>query len=160
MISPGLIAATASFAVLSLAMPAADAAAQTLKSVAGTYTLVTNPSFGDKPRGMMILAPDGRYVNIVGRATLPKIASGARIKGTPEENKMVVDSTIAHYGHYTIDDGGKTLTMNIEMSTFPNWDGTTQKRPLKVSGDQLSYTVPTPSTGGGTPVEIVWKRIK
>jgi len=31
---------------------------------------------------------------------------------------MVVDGSIAHYGRYTVDDGGKTLTLHIESSTF------------------------------------------
>src|SRR5207302_2023394 len=79
-------------------------------------------------------------------ATPPKIAAGARVKGTPAENKAVAEGSIAHYGRYVVEDGGKTLTMHIETSTFPNWDGTTQKRPMKVSGDTLSYIVPTPST--------------
>jgi hypothetical protein len=81
------------------------------------------------------------------------------MKGTAEENKAVLDGSVTHYGRYTIDDGGKTLTMHIEVSSFPNWDGTTQSRPLKVSGDQLTYTVPTPSAGGA-PNDVVWKRIK
>jgi len=152
-------AAAASILCVSLAMPAGDAAAQSAQTVAGTYTAVSVPVFGDKPRGTLILGTDGRYALIVGRATLPKIASGARTKATTEENKAVVDGSIAHYGRYTIDDGGKAITFHVEMSTFPNWDGGSQKRPLKVSGDTLSYTVTTPSTGG-PPAEVVWTRIK
>ncbi len=72
---------------------------------------------------------------------------------------MVVDGTIAHTGTYTIDDGGKTLTLHIQTSTFPNWDGTAQKRPFKVSGDTLTYTVAAPSAGGPA-AEVVWKRVK
>ena len=72
---------------------------------------------------------------------------------------MVVDGSIAHYGRYTVDDGGKTLTLHIESSTFPNWNGTMQQRALKVSGDTLSYTVATPSTGGA-PNDVVWRRVK
>ena len=45
-----------------------------------------------------------------------------------------------------------------ETSTFPNWDGTEQKRPFTVTSDELKYTVAAAS-GGGT-VTIVWKRTK
>ena len=159
MIDPRMFAATASFAVLTLAFPAGDAVAQTTRSVAGTYALVANATLGDKPRGLMILDLDGNYVNVVRRATLPKIASGSRLGGTPDENKELVGGAIAHYGRYSIDDDGKTLTLRIEMSTYPNWDGTIQKRPLTISGDQLSYTVPA-SSASGTPVEVIWKRVK
>jgi hypothetical protein len=150
---------TAISTALLLAAFVAPASAQSMQSVAGTYSLVTNPNFGDQPRGQMILTPDGRYSSVTARSRLPKIAAGNRMKGTAEENKAVLDGSVTHYGRYTIDDGGKTLTMHIEVSSFPNWDGTTQIRPLKVSGDQLTYTVPTPSAGGA-PNDVVWKRIK
>src|SRR5260221_13979003 len=144
---------------LALAVPAGDAAAQTMKSVAGGYSAVSVPAFGDKPRGMMILTANGRYTIVVGSASMAKIASGARTKATAAENKMVVDSSIAHYGKYTIDDGGKAITFHVEMATFPNWDGQPQKRALKVKRDTLSYTVTAPSAGG-PPNDVVWKRVK
>jgi hypothetical protein len=144
--------------LFALALPT-GVSAQSVKSVAGTYTIVTSEAFGKGARGTLTLGGDGRYSVVLMRASLPKFASGARTKGTPDENRAVVDGSIAHVGKYTIDDGGKTLTFHIEASTFPNWDGQSQKRPLKVSGDVLSYTVPAPSTGGPA-TELVWKRIK
>jgi hypothetical protein len=133
--------------------------AQDAQSVAGTYAPVKIPAFGDQPRGQMILTADGRYSILVSRADMPKIAAGTRTNATPEENKMVVNGSIAHTGRYTIDDGGKSITFHVETSTFPNWNGTTQKRPLKVQGDTLSYVVTAPSAGGG-PNETLWKRVK
>jgi hypothetical protein len=90
---------------------------------------------------------------------LAKIAAGSRTQGTPDENKAVVHGSIAHTGRYTIDDGGKSITFHIETSTFPNWNGTSQKRALKLEGDTLSYTVTQPSAGGA-PNDVVWKRIQ
>jgi hypothetical protein len=90
---------------------------------------------------------------------MAKIAAGARTKGTPEENKAVVDGSIAHTGRYTIDDGGKSITFHVETSTFPNWNGTTQKRPLTVKGDMLTYTVTAPSNGSA-PNDVTWRRVK
>ncbi len=152
-------AAGASVLFLALAIPAGNAAAQTMKSVAGSYTAVSVPAFGDKPRGMMILTADGHYTIVIGRASLAKIAAGARTKATAAENKMVVDGSIGHFGKYTIDDGGKAITFHVAMATFPNWDGQPQKRALKVKGDTLSYTVTAPSDGG-KPNDVIWKRIK
>ena len=152
------VGAVAATLILCLSL-VGETAAQTMKSVAGTYSAVTVPAYGDNPRGTLILTADGHYSIIIARATLPKIAAGVRTKGTAEENKMVVDGTIAHTGTYTIDDGGKTLTLHIQTSTFPNWDGTAQKRPFKVSGDTLTYTVAAPSAGGPA-AEVVWKRVK
>jgi hypothetical protein len=145
---------------LPLALVAGEAAAQpTMKSVAGTYSAVSNPAFGDKPRGQMILAPDGHYNLVITRQKIAPVAAGARNKGTDAENKALVDGSIAHYGKYTIDDGGKAITFHVDVSSFPNWDGKPQKRALKVSGDSLTYTVTAPSTGGA-PIDATWKRIK
>ena len=133
--------------------------AQSTKTVAGTYSPVKVEAFGDKPRGQMILTADGHYSIVLSRAEMPKIASGTRTKATAEENKSVVDGSIAHSGRYTIDDGGKSITFHVETSTFPNWNGSTQKRPLTVKGDTLTYKVMAPSAGGA-PNDVTWKRMK
>ena len=154
-----LAAISASLLLLSLAMPAGDATAQSVKSVAGTYSIVSTEAFGKGARGTLMLGADGRYSIVLARATLPKFATNNRMKGTSEEMKAIVGGSIAHVGKYTIDDGGKAITFHVETSTYPNWDGTTQKRALKVTGDQLTYTVTAPS-GGGPAADVVWKRIK
>jgi Lipocalin-like domain len=142
-----------------VALSAGSAAAQDAKSLAGTYASVTNAPYGDNPRGQLILERDGHYSIILTRATLAKIAAGERDKGTAEENKAIVEGSIAHFGKYTVDTKDKTITFNVEGSTFPNWDGSTFKRAFKVSGDQLTYTNNAPSGGGGA-IEVVWKRVK
>ena len=142
-----------------LCFAASAAHAQTMKSVAGTYSIAKTAAYGDKPRGQLILTADGRYALILRRGDLKPFASGARTKATPQEYKMVVDGSVAHFGSYTIDDGGKAITFNIAGSTFPNWDGKPQKRPLRIEGDLLTYAVAAPS-GGNKPGEVSWRRIK
>jgi hypothetical protein len=80
------------------------------------------------------------------------------MEGTPEENKAVVQASIAHFGRYTVDEANKTISFHIETSTFPNWNGTEQKRPFTLTGDELVWRTPA-STGGGT-AEVVLKRAK
>ena len=143
-----------------------DAASQDARAIAGTWTMVSNtatlPSgekvlpFGPNPNGIMVLGSDGRYMNTVMKATLPKIAANSRAKGTAEENSAIVDGSIAHFGKYSVD--GQAIVFNIERSTFPNWDGTTQKRTYTLVGDELRYNVPAASLGG--TAEVVWKRVK
>ena len=145
---------------LSFAVFAAGASAQaTMKSVAGSYSAASVPAFGDKPRGLLILSPNGYYSLVVGRAQLAPVGSGVRNKGTDAENKALVDGSIAHYGKWSIDDGGKAITFHVEMSSFPNWDMKPQKRTLKSTGETLTYTVAVPSTGGA-PNDVSWRRIK
>ena len=142
-----------------LASTAPTTFAQDMKSVAGAYAPVKIPAFGEQPRGQMILTQDGRYSIVLSRAEMPKIASGTRTDATPEENKMVVNGSIAHTGRYSVDDGGQSITFYVETSTFPNWNGTTQKRPLTVKGDMLTYKVMAPSNGDA-PNEVTWRRVK
>ncbi len=143
----------------SLLVVSASVCAQTMKSVAGTYSVVKVPAYGENARGMLTLTPDGKYSISLARATLPKFASNSRVKGTADENKAVVEGSIFHFGTYSIDDGGKSITFHIKTSTFPNWDGTDQKRALKMNGDELTYTVTAPSAGG-PPNDVVWKKMK
>ncbi|MBV8273278.1 MAG: lipocalin-like domain-containing protein [Cupriavidus sp.] len=154
-----LLPASALLLAAAFALPAGNAMAQDARIVAGTYTLVSNPLFGEHPRGQMILSQDGNYSIIFARAMLPRIAAGTRVKGTAEENKAIVDGSVAHYGKYTVDAKENVMTFHVEVSTFPNNDGSTSRRAFKVSGDQLTYTENTPSSGGG-PVDVVWRRIK
>ena len=53
----------------------------------------------------------------------------------------------------------RTLTLNIEYSTFPNWIRTEQKRPFTITGDELKYTVATASAGDGRG-EVTLRRAK
>ncbi len=144
---------------VSLLVVCGGVCAQTMKSVAGTYSVVKVSAYGENARGMMTLTSDGKYSIELARATLPKFASNSRVKGTAEENKAVIEGSIFHFGTYDIGDGGKSITFHIKTSTFPNWDGTDQKRALAVKGDELTYTVTAPSAGG-PPNDVIWKKMK
>jgi Lipocalin-like domain len=153
--------------VLGVILSAGKVCAQTIKDLAGTWTLVsvvteqdgnkTEP-FGPHPKGILMVDANGRYVLAIARAGLPKIASNNRTTATPEENKAIVGGSNTHFGTVSVNAADKTITFKIETSTFPNWDGTEQKRPFTVTGDELTYTVPAAS-GGGTAT-VVWKRAK
>ena len=152
---------------LGVVLAAGDAFAQTAKDLAGTWTLVSNvteqsgnktDTFGPNPKGILTVDANGRYVIAFARADLPKVASNNRTTATPEENKAIVGGSLTHFGTLSVNAADKTFTFKIETSTFPNWDGTEQKRPFTVTGDELTYTVPA-APGGGTAT-VVWKRAK
>jgi lipocalin-like protein len=117
------------------------------------------PTFGPNPSGLTIFGSDGHYVSFVVRADVPKFASDSRSAGTPEENKAVVQGGIATFGRYAINEADHTLTLNIERSSFPNWNGTEQRRPITLTADELKYVVPVASGGGGRG-EVTLKRVK
>ena len=136
--------------------------------IVGTWTYVSVdlvrpdgtrvPLFGPHPQGQASFDGNGRYILMTVRRGQAKFASTNRMEGTPEENQAVVQGSIAHFGRYTVDEASKTITFQIEASTFPNWNGTAQERPFTVTGDELTWRTPA-STGSGT-AEVVLKRAK
>jgi Lipocalin-like domain len=117
------------------------------------------PTWGPNPAGLWMFGSDGRFMSLTGRAGVPRFASNSRTTGTPEENKAAVQGSIATFGRYTINEAQHTVTLNIEYSSYPNWTGTQQMRPFTITGDELTYTVPTASSGDGRG-EVALKRAK
>ena len=102
----------------------------------------------------------GRTALITMRTSLPKFAANDRTKGTPEENKAIVEGSFVVFGTYTVNESDHTLITHVEGSTFPNFDGADQKRSFTLAGDELRYANPVASIGQGVVVEAVWKRAK
>src|SRR5262245_9224863 len=140
--------------------------AQAGKEYVGTWALVSSdtvhpdgrrvPTFGGKARGMLTFGGDGRFIYLLLREELPKFASNNRNTGTSEENTAVVKGSIATYGTYSVAD--KTVTLKIEASTFPNWNGAEQTRTVTVTGDEMKWS--NPAGSGGGVVELVLRRVK
>jgi hypothetical protein len=138
------------------------------KQVQGSWTLVSLyveqdgkkiEPFGSHPRGFMTLTPDGRLSHILLKESLPKFAADNRLKGTAEENQVIVQGSLAYYGSYTVvNEKEHAVKVHIEGSTFPNWDGQDQKRTWIVKGDELIITNPTASVGG--VAHVIFKRAK
>ena len=157
---------TVSALIFGIFLPREEAVAQTAKDLVGTWTLVSitleqdgkkTDMYGPNPQGQAILDPNGHFSIIITRSDLPKFASNNREAGTPEENKAVVQGSIANFGTYSVSETDKVITLHIESCTFPNWNGVDHKRLFKLSGDELSWTNPTTSTGAGAS-HLVWKR--
>jgi Lipocalin-like domain len=163
-----LVLTTMTLLILGVALPSGDALAQqrTLQEqLVGTWTYVSVdtvgpdgsrvPMFGPNPQGLAVFESNGRYILLTARSGQPKFPSNNRMEGTPEEYKAVVQGTIAHFGRYTVNEVDKTITFYIETSTFPNWNGTEQKRPFVLTGDELRWS--TAASSGGS-AEVALKR--
>ena len=144
------------------------ALAQSASEVVGTWSLVSSVTekdgtradqFGSGAKGMMTLDADGHFMLTIIGPDLPKFASNNRAGGTPDENGAVVSKSIAMIGTYSVSPGDKMLIFKVDSATFPNWNGTEQKRLLSSGNrDELKYITPTASSGGvGT---VTWKRAK
>jgi hypothetical protein len=144
----------------------AQTQAQSANDLVGTWQLVStvntakdgtkSDAFGPSPKGMFIFTADGHFAQVLTRASLPKFTADNRAQGTADENKAVVQGSIAVFGTYKIAD--KVLALNVESSTYPNWAGTEQKRAVtSLNGNELAYTLQ--ASIGGTNV-TTYKRVK
>jgi hypothetical protein len=135
------------------------------KDLVGTWTLVsiqnTLPD-GKKAEGfgagdgMAVFDSNGKFVQALSRHDIPKVASNNRNTATPEEGKAIVQNSLILYGTYSFDSAGM-LILHVDRSTFPNWNGTDQKRKItSLTANELKWHNPAASIGGTT--ETTWKR--
>ena len=131
----------------------------------GTWTLVSWEQkkadgarlelYGPNPTGIAFFDAGGRYIITVMRPDRARYASNTLRQGTAEENKETADGTITYFGAYTVSEGDRSIDIFVEGSSFPNWNGTRQKRFVTVTEDQLTLTV---RPAGGDAVDVIWKR--
>jgi len=151
-----------------LALFAAGHASAQVKSLAGTYTLVSahsvdqtgqiKPLYGASPKGVLLMSADGRYALTITASGLPKFMAGTRHNSTPQEKEAVIDGSIAHFGLYSLAETGRTVTLTVQGSTFPNWEGTRITMPISVSGDQYKFRVG--KSEAGTTADLTFRKAK
>ena len=138
------------------------------KQVVGTWIAVSQyvdqdgkrvEPFGSSPKGMVVYDANGRFILMLQRDTLPKFASSNRMAGTAEENRAIVQGSIAYFGRYSVDEKEGKINLHYDGSTYPNWDGEDQTRLISVSGDELKIVSPVSAVGGGV-VHLILRRAK
>jgi hypothetical protein len=137
-------------------------------SLVGTWTLTAAddlkpdgtrvPAYGANPIGLLFLGADGRYSVQIFRSDRVPFASGDKRRGTPAEYEAATLGMSSHFGRYAVDAAAGTITFKIEAASFPNWNGTEQKRPFTLSGDELEWRVPATPTGT-IPISA-WRRAR
>ena len=165
---------TIAAALLTLALSAGAAAAQPAGSlkdqIVGSWNFVvaevTAPDgkksfpFGEAPKGILILTPDGRFAQIHVAGDVPKIASNNRLTGTPEEYAGIMRRSLSVFGTYTVDEANKTVTYNIVSASFPNWQGEAQTRSIdKLTSDEFVNTNKSVAGGRGSASNF-YRRVK
>lgn len=159
------------FLLLALNTAIAQQTKQVIKSeILGSWTLVSveninsdgtkNLPYDVNPKGILFFDEKGNYAIEIYKNERPRIISGDKNKCTPEENASIVQGSNAHFGKYEIDQTNKIITFKIKTASFPNWEGTIQKRSYTFLNNELKYVV-TNTTQGGKSVtaEVVWKKL-
>ena len=115
--------------------------------------------FGPNAKGMLVF--DGtRFATQVMAANLPKFVSKNRMIGTLKEYEAISHGVVAYFGTYTVTEPGRILTLHIERSSFPNWEGIDQLRKFEFVGDELRYTAASSTANPAESAQLVWKRAR
>ena len=137
------------------------------EQIVGTWTVVSWDQvnkdgsklqrFGASPKGINVFDANDRFFVMFARPDLPKFASSNPMKTTPEENKAVMEGAIAYFGRYSVDEKGKSVTLLVESSTFPNQVGSERKLTItSITANELKLSNTTALTGGS--INYVMKR--
>jgi hypothetical protein len=116
--------------------------------------------FGTNPKGIAFFDKTGHYIITVMRADRAKYAIdnfGQIAQATAEENKATAQGTITYFGTYSVNEPDRTIAIHVDASSFPNWNGTDQKRLFEITENQLKLIVRPPRGGS---VDVLWKRAK
>ncbi|RDZ27315.1 lipocalin-like domain-containing protein [Lysobacter silvisoli] len=134
----------------------------------GTWTLVaadqilpdgeTARDYGANPKGRLIVDARGRYSLQIFKSERLPFASHSKADGSADEFRSAVLGSSTHYGTISIDERAGMLVFSIEGASFPNWEGTTQRRRYELDGGTLRYQVP-PRAGGSVPISV-WRRVE
>jgi hypothetical protein len=116
--------------------------------------------FGETPQGIIMYTPDGFMSAQLCHPDRAPFASGDWFKGTPKEYEAEASSYIAYTGPFNVDEQQQTLTHSMFISLFPNWQGQTQPRVVKIEGDFLYLSTASPIQSQGKAVNsyLQWKR--
>ncbi len=133
----------------------------------GTWTLVaadkilpdgkTTRDYGENPKGRLVVDAKGQYSLQIFKSERLHFAIDSKADGSVDEFRSAVMGSSTHYGTMTIDEPAGALVFSIEGSSFPNWEGATQRRQYKLDGAELRYKVP-PRADGSIPVSV-WRRL-
>ena len=116
---------------------------------------------GAEPDGLLVYAPDGTMLAVMGPGDRPRFASSDVTGGTVDEQARAFRTFIAYGGGFEV--AGSEVVHTVELSLFPNWIGTTQRRSWQLDepGRTLTLTSPPLALGGVTRIQrLTWERVE
>jgi hypothetical protein len=121
---------------------------------------LTGSPLGQDPLGWIMYRPEGSMCVALMRPDRPQFVSNNLIEGTPEEIKAGFEGYIGYCGTYEVNDRERLIIHHIELSSFPNWVGTEQKRYFEFAADRLILKSPPLTLLGEAQVHrLVWQRL-
>src|SRR5437764_6673338 len=88
-------------------------------SLTATYLLEEDGKkddpWGSNVQGTMTFTPGNRFAFM--------IIGADRDKSAANNPRVPVGPLVGHFGSYSVDEAGKSITLHVERSTFPGFDG-------------------------------------
>jgi hypothetical protein len=112
--------------------------------------------YGDHPSGVIHYGADGRMMALIAHAGRP-LLSGDRQAASADERAAAYKTSIGYAGRFEID--GDWVLHHVDVSTYPNWVGTTLRRQARLDeGRLVLLTAPQMQDGVRTVIRLVWQR--
>ncbi len=116
---------------------------------------------GRSPEGILVYTGGGTMITTIGLPGRPCITGGDILRGPPDEIVAMATTFIAYSGTYRLD--GDDVIHDVEMSLFPDWVGTRQRRHVSLSddGSRLMLSAdPMMVRGRISAQRLEWERIR
>lgn len=139
------------------------------EDVAGTWRLLAwraetedgrvEQPFGDHPLGYVVYTADGRMITTISMAERAPIG-GDLLSATREASADAFGSFLAYSGRFRVEGGD--VIHSVEMSLYPDWVGTEQRRHVSLDEHRVRLTLstdPLPTTRGTMTHRLDWERI-
>jgi hypothetical protein len=115
--------------------------------------------YGPHETGTLIFERDGRFALILIDPDVPKFSSNNRETPTTDEALAAAKGSFAFFGNYTVNETDRTFVFHIEASSFPNFNGTDQKRLVEsISASELTFVNLVPPNGGAK-ARLIFRRL-
>src|SRR5262245_47205212 len=122
---------------------------------------VTDSPLGSNPLGWIMYQSGGRMCVALMRPNRPKFASNNLVEATPEEIKAGFEGYMGYCGSYEVNEEERFVIHHLQLSWFPNWIGTDQKRYFEFTGNQLMLKTPPVTFLGAAQVHrLIWERLQ
>ena len=117
--------------------------------------------YGTNPVGYIMYDNTGHVAVQRMRPDRPKFAINDMDKGTPEELKAAWEGYSAYLGTYEINEAEGFVVHHVEISSFPNYVGSDEKRFYELSDDTLVLKPPQRQVGNEQlNMRITWQRVR
>ena len=121
---------------------------------------LTDSPLGPNPLGCIMYDPGGQVSVALMRRDRANFASSHLTDATPEEIKSGFEGYIGYCGSYEVNEQERFVIHHLQLSWFPNWVGTEQKRYFEFAGDRLTLRTPPLTLLEEAQVHsLIWQRL-